>query len=447
MKRLLTRLGWPVLIALIIAGIYAYGKTRPVEVETSRVLRGRIEEYVTEEAQTRLQTERVVAADLPGTARRIALEEGDFVEAGQEIATIEDTDLKLSLDAMQASVKEIEGQLAGADVSLPKESEVAAAEQARRRAAQEAEDLAQQKAAAEAEAAFAAKDLRRVKELFESGSATDQQYDLAVRSQETAAASLQALERRLAAAETAVKIAALRRQVLLDSMGDTAYLHQVYGAQLEQARTMVDLVAHEISKTRVTSPIAGVILEKYVDSEQFVQPGAPLVKVGDMASIEIRTDILSDEIGRVQVGQEALLVGRAIPDPNARGRVKKIYPSGFTKISALGVRQQRVAALIDFDNSELRLQPGYELDVKIVVAAKDDAVLVPGEAVFATAEGTGVFVVQNGRARLRTVSTGLRGDDCCEVISGLEPGDVVILRPPTELEPGSRVRAVAADDR
>jgi len=446
MKRLLTRLGWPVLIALIIGGIYAYGKTRPVEVQTAQVLHGRIEEYVTEEAQTQLHTERVVTADLPGTARRITLEEGDSVAAGQVITTVEDTELKLYLDVMQASLKEIEGRLAGADVPLPKESEIAAAEQERLRASQEVEGLAQDKKAAEAEAAFAAKDFKRIKELFESGSATDQQYDLALRSLETAAASLSALERRLAAAETAVKVADLRKQVLLDSMGDTAYLHDVYGAQLEQTRKMMDLLSHEIAKTRVNSPIAGVVLEKYVDSEQFVQPGAPLVKVGDMESIEIRADILSDEVGRVELGQQVLLVGRAVRDPNARGRVKKIHPSGFTKISALGVRQQRVAVLIDFDNSELQLQPGYELDVKVAVAARDDAVLVPSEAVFATAEGQAVFVVLDGRARLRTVSTGLKGDDYYEVAAGLEPGDVVILRPPTDLEPGSRVKGEAARD-
>jgi len=287
MKRLLTNLGWPVLVALIIVGIYAYGKARPVEVEIAGVTRGRIEEYVTEEAQTQLRTERVVTADLLGTARRITLEEGDSVEAGQVITTVEDTELKLYLDVMQASLKEIEGHLAGADVPLPKESEVAAAEQERVRASQEVEGLEQDKKAAEAEAAFAAKDFKRIKGLFESGSATDQQYDMALRGLETAAASLAAFERRLAAAETAVRVADLRKQVLLDSMGDTAYLHDVYGAQLEQTRKMMDLLSHEIAKTRVTSPIAGVVLEKYVHSEQFVQPGAPLVKVGDMESIEI----------------------------------------------------------------------------------------------------------------------------------------------------------------
>ena len=117
-------------------------------------------------------------------------------------------------------------------------------------------------------------------------------------------------------------------------------------------------------------------------------------------------------------------------------------PSGFTKISSLGVRQQRVAVLIDFDNSELGLGPGYELDVKIAVDTKEDILLVPGEAVFATAEGSGVFVIDGGRAGLRQVTTGLQGEDYYEVLKGLEPGETVILRPPTNLEAGGRVKAV-----
>ncbi len=444
MKKALVKFGWPIIIAAVIVGLYVYGKTRPVKVETAVAFRGPIEEYVTEEAKTQLHTERIVTAESAGTAARIVLEEGDAVKAGQNLTTVEDTDFQLSLDAMRAGVKEIEARLAGADVPLPKESEIEAAEEEHRRAGQQVEVLTQEKKAAEADREYAEKDFKRVAGLFESGSASDRQHDLAQRNLKAATATLEAVNQRLSAAQTAVKIAALRKQVLLDSMQDTAHLHQVYAAQREQAQKMMDQMSHQIAKTGVSSPIDGIILEKYLDSEQHVQPGTPLLKVGELASIEIRADILSDEIGRVKVGQEVRLIGKAIRTSGARGRVKKIYPSGFTKVSSLGVRQQRVAVLVEFDNSELNLQPGYELDVKIAVAAKDGAVLVPGEAVIATGDGAAVFVVENGRARLRTVSTGLKGDRHYEITSGLAPDEVVILRPPTDLEDGKRVRASLA---
>jgi HlyD family secretion protein len=239
----------------------------------------------------------------------------------------------------------------------------------------------------------------------------------------------------------AARVAQLRKQVLDESMQDTAYLRLVYGAQIEQSKHTLKIVEYELAKTRVVSPLDGVVLEKHLDSDQYVQPGAPLVAIGDPASMEIRADILSDEIGRVRPGQKVILVGKAIRTPDATGVVRKIYPSGFTKVSSLGVRQQRVIVLIDFDNSEINLRPGYELDVKIAVAQKENAVLVPSAAVFATATGSAAFAVKNGRAELRPLTVGLKGEQDYEALEGLRAGEAVILRPPLDLTPGSRVRS------
>jgi HlyD family secretion protein len=434
------KLAWPLAIVALVAAVILYPRLRALPVETAQVLRGRVEEYVTEEARTQLHAERTVAADMAGVAERIALEEGDRVAAGQVITTIEDTRLRLSLDLMGSYVKETEARLAGADVTLPKPSQIEAADQDARRADEELRALQEEKRGSDADLALARKEAARLQALHKSGAATDRQLDEAERSLAVAQAGNAALARRLAAAEAAARVAVLRKQVLLDSMRDTAYLHRVYGAQMEQARTGMEMVSHELTKTHVTCPVDGVVLEKLVDSKGYVQPGAPLVKVGEMGSIEIRADILSDEVGRVQVGQEVLLVGPAVGDGGARGRVKKVYPSGFTKISSLGVRQQRVAVLVAFDNSGLKLQPGYELDVKIVVAAKDDAVLAPGAAVFAGARGPAVFTVSGGRARVQPIATGLKGEDTYEVVEGLQPGDTVVLRPPKDLEDGRRVK-------
>lgn len=440
MKKALARFRWPLAVAALALLLFAMGRMRAVEVDMASVTRGRIEEVITEEARTQLHTERVVTAELPGTVRRVELEEGDRVEAGQVITTIEDTELKLYLDVLRADLKEVQARLAGADVPLPKQSEIDAAEQDARRTDHEQQAVRQELAGAEAQLQFADSDHRRMKDLFDSGSATDRQDQQARRDLAAARATHAGLANRLAAAEAGAQVAGLRKQVLLDSLGDTAYLHDVYAAQIGQSQKNIELLTYELGKTAVRSPISGVILEKHVDSDQFVQPGAGLVRVGDMDTIEIRADILSDDVGRVQVGQEVLLLGRAVADPAARGRVEKVYPSGFTKISSLGVRQQRVAVLVGFDNRPLGLKPGYELDVQIVVDARDDAVLVPRDAVFAGREGMAVFAVEGRRARRRPVELGLRGEDAYEVLGGLEPGDVVVRRPPTDLSDGQRVK-------
>ncbi|MHC5035225.1 MAG: efflux RND transporter periplasmic adaptor subunit [Planctomycetota bacterium] len=441
MAEFLKKLIWPAVIVLFVVGVYVVAGSKAIPVETAEVRRGPIEEYVTEEARTQLHVERIVTADIAGTLRRVKLEEGDDVAAGQVITTLEDTELRLSLELMRDTMAEVEARLSGVDVPLPKESEIQAAEEEHQRAVEEVHVHAGQLKAAEADLEFAKSEFRRIKGLFDSGSTTDRQFEQARRDLAVAQAALDAQKQRLSAAETAVTIALLRKQVLLDSMKDTEHLRKVYGAQIEQTRKRMDLIAHDISKATIQSPIGGVVLEKYLDSEQYVQPGTPIVKVGDMESIEIRADILSDEIGRIRPGQKVVLVGRAIRNPNATGRVKKVYPSGFTKISSLGVRQQRVAVLVDFDNSELGLAPGYELDVKIVVDSKDDAVLVPSGAVFATADGAAVFAVRKGKAKHQPIRTGLKGGDMYEAVEGLQPGDVVILRPPTDLEDGRRVTA------
>jgi HlyD family secretion protein len=358
------------------------------------------------------------------------------------VVAIEDSEFELSLGMLRDELKEIEGRLDGVDVPLPKRSEIEAAEKEREKAEIEVEMLLKEREAAQAELRYAESELQRIEGLYEKGSATARQYDTARRSFDVARARAQAVERQLEGARAAVEIAHLRRRVLDESMQDTAHLRRVYRAQTDRVEKMMNLLVQEAA---VESPIDGVVLEKYVDSEKYVQPGTPLLRVGDMDTIEIRSDILSDEIARVRPGQEVVLVGPSVRNPGARGTVRKIYPSGFTKVSSLGVREQRVPVLIDFDNEELNLQPGYELDVKIVVAARDDALLAPTEAVFATADGMGAFVVEDGRARLRRLETGLVGEDHYEVTRGLEEGETVILRPPTDLEEGDRVTPSGSD--
>jgi len=435
---LLRKLFWPAVIAAIVVGIYLYQALRPVEVEVARVERGRIEEYVTEEAETQLHTERLVAAERAGTMRRIRLEVGDHVSAGQTITSIEDRELALTLGQLQDQLREIEAQLDGADVALPKPAEIEAAAEAIRQAEQQLAELSETQKATAAHLSYTESEFRRISRLHEAGTASEAQYEEVKRDYEVARPMADAIARRQEAARAAVDIARLRKKALEESLGDTAHLHRLYEAQRDRVRKMIELIEQEAV---VKSPIDGVVLEKHLDSERYVQPGTPLLTVGDMDSIEIRADILSDEVGRVKPGQKVLLVGPAIRQAGAVGTVRQVYPSGFTKISSLGVRQQRVQVLIDFDNSRLGLAPGYELDVKIAVAAADDAVLVPTEAVFATADGSAVFVVAGGRARLRSISTGLKGDDIYQVTDGLQPGETVILRPPSDLKPGQRVRA------
>jgi HlyD family secretion protein len=443
MKKTIFRFGWLIVVAGVIGAMVAYSKLQPVAVQTAVVRTGRIEEVVEEEARTQLHEERIVAAEIPGTAARVALEVGDLVKKGQPITTIEDKDLRIERDLIGATLAEIRAHLAGADVTLPKPAQIQAAEKDAVRAAEQVRALKADMHGADATRRFAEKEFARIQELAVKNVATPRQLEEAQHNRDVAVANRAALDCRINSGVAAEAVARLHVNVLKDSLQDTAHLHKVYDARIKQTEQQLALLDRRIAKTVIASPIDGVVLEKYLDSEQFVQPGAPLVRVGIAGSIEIRADILSDQIAEIAVGQSVRLIGPAVehlpPTGHVAATVKQVYPSGFTKISSLGVRQQRVPVLIDFDNSVLRLLPGAELDVRVTVQSKDAALLVPSDAVFSTAHGQAVFVVANGKAELRPIETGLSGLDDYEVLSGLSDGDVVVLRPPSQLEPGRRV--------
>jgi len=232
MRRLLRKLAWPVVLLAACVLAYLFAVTRPVEVETGTVRRGPIEDYVSEQAITRLHTTRLVSAPSFGIAGRIELEEGDTVTAGQLITTIRDTELQAKLRRAGAQIEEIEGYLEGIDVPLPKPSEVAAAG---KRAATAA--LAVKAAEHELETArhnlhLAEKEFRRAKALCEQGVLPEDRRDKAERDYEVARQAEAAAQVRLASARIEHEVAQLQKQVLLESMDDTRYLRKVYGARI-----------------------------------------------------------------------------------------------------------------------------------------------------------------------------------------------------------------------
>jgi len=152
------------------------------------------------------------------------------------------------------------------------------------------------------------------------------------------------------------------------------------------------------------------------------------------------SDILSEEIGRVRPGQIVEISGKALEGRTIQGRVKRIYPAGFKKISALGVEQQRVKVIVSFDNNGLGLRPYVSVDIRIIVAEHKGVLTVPERAVFRSGDGWAVMVIEKGRLAVRPIEIGLRNDRLVEVTGGLSRDDVVVLEPTNSLRPGVRAR-------
>jgi HlyD family secretion protein len=190
------------------------------------------------------------------------------------------------------------------------------------------------------------------------------------------------------------------------------------------------------------SPIDGRVLRILEKSERVVGPGEAVLIVGDPTKLEAVVDVLSNDAARLHPGMPVVLSNWGGP-PIGGARVRAIEPAAFTKLSALGVEEQRVNIVIDVPEPPAEATPGdgYRADVRIVVAERSGVLCVPAAALFRDdAAEWSVFAVEGQRARRRAVQLGLRGDASAEVLSGVAAGEVVVLYPSNDLDDGRRVR-------
>ena len=272
----------------------------------------------------------------------------------------------------------------------------------------------------------------------------------------------QAERARATATRTRAQSTARRLEALLKSgaiSGDELEAAQTAAKSAEESGHATDFsvarAEHELQLARarlrpssagggivtVIAPVNGVVLKRLRESASVVPVGEPLLEIGDPDSLEIVSDLLSTDAVRVSRGNQVLIDQWGGNHP-LQGRVRLVEPSGFMKVSALGVEEQRVNVIVDFaDDRELsKLGDGYRVEVRIVVW-KDEAVLkVPVGSLFRRGEEWAVFVVENERARLQTLELGQRNDLEGQVLKGLAEGQHVVLHPPDTLTDGARVR-------
>ncbi len=189
----------------------------------------------------------------------------------------------------------------------------------------------------------------------------------------------------------------------------------------------------------VVAPVSGSVLRVLHESSAVVPAGEPLLEVGDPAQLEIVADYLSSDAVRISAEQR-VRIERWGGEGALPGRVRRVEPSGFTKISALGVEEQRVNVVIDFDRQPAGLGDGFRVEVAVVIAEHQDVLLVPASALFRRGDAWHVFVLGGGRARERPVSLGERTAHAALVHSGLAEGERVVVFPGAELTSGARVR-------
>lgn len=372
---------------------------RPLAVEVAQASTGRYEQAVLEDGRTRLRERYALTAPLAGRLLRLTLREGDAVAAGQVVAEIRPSPAPM-LDARSRS--ELQARRAAAEAGVQR---AAAA-------------VGQQRALLEQ----ARNALARSEQLAQQGFIAGTQL---VNERLAADAARQAL----AAAEQAQHIARHELELAQAAL------------QLSQAGPGRGDPASFVLK----APVAGRVLKLGQLSETTVAPGTLLLEIGNLAQLEVLAELLTPD---------ALALPPAAPVAIARwggpgelqGRVRRIEPAAFTKVSALGVEEQRVNVLIDITSPAAQwaaLGDGYRVGVRILTRQQDGALLVPVSAVFPARDGAGsaVFVIDGGRARLRAVTLAGRNGAQAWVGAGLKAGETVIVYPPAEVADGVRVKA------
>jgi len=378
-----------VLAAAGLAGLVWLLRPAPVRVELGPVDRGPLEVTVDEEGRTRVRQRYVVAAPVAGRLERIALEEGDAVAAGDVVARVSPAPLD-PRGAAQAQAR--------------LEAALAAQREAQARVGQSQAALAQ-----------AERELRRARQLAASGTLAAQgleQAELAhtSRTQERDAAFE-------AADAAAHEVDAARAALLANGAGS------VVGKDGSEA--VIEVLA----------PASGRVLRLHEESARVVAVGTPLLEIGDPSDLEIVVDVLSADAVKIRPGDPMRLEAWG-GDEALRARVRRVEPSGFTKLSALGVDEQRVNVIADFVDPPGALGDGYRLEARIVVWRSDDVLRAPASAIFRRVGDWNVFVAAGGRARLRRVGVGHRGADAVEITGGVEPGEQVVLHPTDRVEDG-----------
>jgi HlyD family secretion protein len=382
-----------VLGAVAIVGLILTAALWPsaTDVDVAGVARGPMQVTIDEEGETRVREKFVVSSPVAGTVERIELEPGDRVVRGQTVVARltpatsplidprTQTELRAAVEAARAGVGQAQAERDRAVATRTRSESM----------------------------------VRRLEALLKSGAISRDELEAAQTTLKSGEEGVRASEFALARAEH----------------------------ELQLARARLNPPAAGGRTVTVVAPVDGVVLRRLRESTSVIPVGEPLLEIGDPRSLEIVADLLSTDAVRVPRGASVIIDQWGGAQP-LEGRVRLVEPSGFMKVSALGVEEQRVNVIVDFaDEAEpASLGDGYRVEVRIVIWRQDSVLTVPVAALFRRGQDWAVFIAENGRAREQIVQIGQRNDREAEVQKGLSEGQTVVLHPPDTLHDQQRVR-------
>ena len=388
-RRLLPWLGGLFLLALVAWGLWP----KPIVIETGVAARGPLTVRVSEEGKTRVRNRYVVAAPVAGKMRRVSLKPGDEVKAGATVLT---------------AIEPVAPPLLDPRARAQAEAVVAMTEASRKQAT---ESLAAKRASLK----MAAADRDRMRSVTRDGSLSESDRDKVEGDASIKSAEVRAAEFSL----------------------------QVIDYELAQARAALERPDSNSSGNlvEVKSPVSGRVLKVMQESEMVVTPGVQILEIGDPTDIEIEAEILSRDAVTIHPG-DLVEVGQWGGETPLQGRVRRVEPAAFTKISALGVEEQRVIVLsdlVDVPEAARALGDRYRVEVSVAVWHSGDVLIVPAGALFREGNAWTAYIFRDGKANLTSVQAGHSDGRFTEILSGVVAGDEVLLHPPDTVKDGTAV--------
>ncbi len=433
-------------IGILIALILVRDSMKGIPVSAGKAREGNISEYVEERAKTTLPRTWKICMPMNGRIMPIMLQPGEKVKQKQELARMDTSLLEASLAEASAHCEALQGE-----ISINKFNQL---EETALRESQEWIQIMNQ--------------LESISEKWVEASRsaakyTDEHRDTLVASgQAVSKISVSKAEMESAVANVKVASDELTHGVFqlistIFSLGPkyiSEYLSRkqlegkVLNSRLAASQAAEAEAVHNLKLAVMTSPIDGVVLNRFFDNERVLSAGEPLLEIGDLGELQVTAEILSDEATAIKPGDKVGIYGAVFESREVPGTVQRVNPKGFTKISSLGVEQQRVKVVIDFDktalteilNSGQTLGVDFRVHVRIITENSQNALIIPRTALFKGESGSWkLFKIENGKAIITDVKIGLINDCEAEIISGLAKDDLIVSAPPTSLNSGNRI--------
>jgi len=444
-----------VLVALLMVWLLSGWLWPGMRVDVVRAKRDRIVQFVDERGVTRLPETYLITTPSAGRVAPVEYGEGTPVKKGQVVARFVPIDTDLDVREGETAVDRLKASIEEADDTSVERTALKQTEEFVKSMEKTVEAAAERMRSGKARLEYAIKELERVRQLFTRGARTEDDLDRALLQHVQGDADYRQ-DVLVHAAMLAMQAATnLLPEMVQQYIARKGLTKAVLEKQLAEAK--VRLEEAELNRTRgsMTSPIDGVVLARFVTSEGHLPAGTRLLEIGRLEDLEVEADVLSVDVVGAKPGDQVEIYGPAIGTPSVRGTVARVYPAGFTKVSSLGVEQQRVkviarfkAADLDRVRQERNLGVGYRVRVRIETAERPDALVVPRSALFRGPYGAWqVYAVRRGHAEIVDLQVGILNDELAEVTGGLSDGDLVVPFPDSNLTDGERVTPVLRVER